>query len=81
MDHDGPCILRVTGLHLLEELQHADRGERHPKVWPAGKVELSDEALWLSVGDVAHLQSEEILNVGPDTLGWVGQHQGRKDKA
>lgn len=55
MDHDGPCILRVTGLHLLEELEHADRGERHAKVWPAGKVELSDEALWLSVGHVAHL--------------------------
>lgn len=55
MDHDGPCILRVTGLHLLKKLEHTDGGERHPEVWPAGKVELSDEALWLSVGHVAHL--------------------------
>lgn len=38
-----PCILRVTGLHLLKELEHANRCERHPKIWPAGKVELSDE--------------------------------------
>lgn len=55
MDHDSPCVLRVTGLHLLEELEHANWGERHPKVWPAGEVELSDEALWFPVGHVAHL--------------------------
>lgn len=59
MDHDSPCILRVTGFHLLEELEHANWGERHPKVWPAGEMELSDEALWFPVGHVAHLSSEE----------------------
>lgn len=77
MDHDGPCILRVTGFHLLEKLEHSNRGERHPKVWPAGKVELSDEALWLPVGHVAHLWSEEILCVGPDNLG-QGSARGRE---
>lgn len=61
MDNDGSCILRVTGLHLLEELKHADGGERHSKVWPAGEVELSDESLWFPIGHIPHLQSEEIL--------------------
>jgi hypothetical protein len=55
VDYDGSCILRVTGLHLLEELEHSYWSERYTKVWPAGKVELSDEALWFSVGHVTHL--------------------------
>lgn len=59
MDHDSPCILRVTGFHLLEELEHANWGERHPKVWPAGEMELSDEALWFPVGHITHLSNEE----------------------
>lgn len=45
---------------LLEELEHANWGKRHPKVWPAGEMELSDEALWLPVGDVAHLLDAEF---------------------
>lgn len=43
MDHDGPGILRVAILDFLEELQHANRGEGHPEVWPAGEVELGDQ--------------------------------------
>lgn len=42
MDHNGPGEGRVDCLHLLEELEHADGGEGHSEVRPAGEVELGD---------------------------------------
>lgn len=54
--HDnGPCVLRITCLHLLQELQHPDRREGDPKVGPAGEVELRHQTLGLFVCDVAYL--------------------------
>ena len=45
--HDGPGVLGVAVLHLLQELEHADGGEGHAEVGPAGEVELGDEPLGL----------------------------------
>ena len=59
MDHDGPGILRVAILDLLEELQHANRGEGHPEVWPAGEVELGDEPLRLLPRHISHLRQKK----------------------
>ena len=61
MDHDGPGILRVAILDLLEELQHANRGEGHPEVWPAGEVELGDEPLRLLPRHISHLRQKNNL--------------------
>lgn len=44
MHNNGPGVGRVDGLDLLEEFQHADGREGHPEVWPAGEVELGDQA-------------------------------------
>lgn len=44
MHDNGPGVGRVDGLDLLEEFQHADGREGHPEVWPAGEVELGDQA-------------------------------------
>lgn len=55
MDHNGPGVLGVIILDFLEELEHANRGERHPEVWPAGEVELGDEPLRLLPRNVSHL--------------------------
>lgn len=44
VDNNGPSVGWVHSLDLLEEFQHADGGERHPEVWPAGEVELGDQA-------------------------------------
>lgn len=42
--HNGSGVGRVDSLDLLEEFQHAYGRERHPEVWPAGKMELRDQA-------------------------------------
>ena len=55
MDHDGPGILGVAGLDFLEELEHANGGEGHPKIWPTGEVELGDEPLRLLPRHISHL--------------------------
>lgn len=47
MDHNGPGILGVAILDFLEKLEHANGGEGHPEVRPAGEVELGDEPLRL----------------------------------
>lgn len=44
MHNNGPSVGRVDSLDLLEEFQHADGREGHPEVWPAGEVELGDQA-------------------------------------
>ena len=41
--NSGSSIGWVDSLDLLEEFQHADGREWHPKVWPAGEVELGDQ--------------------------------------
>jgi len=56
VDHDGPGVLGVVVLDLLEELEHADGRERHAEVRPAGEVELGDEPLRLLPRHVAHLR-------------------------
>lgn len=45
MDDYGSGVRWVHGLDLLEELEHPDRGERHPEIGPAGEVELGDRPL------------------------------------
>lgn len=65
--HYGSCVLGVTGLHLLQELQHPDGSEGHPEIRPAGEVELRDEALRLLVRDVAYLQGKGRLGFIPNT--------------
>lgn len=60
MDHDGPGILRVAILDFLEELQHANRGEGHPEVWPAGEVELGDKPLRLLPRHISHLRNKQL---------------------
>lgn len=65
--HYGSCVLGVTGLHLLQELQHPDGSEGHPEIGPAGEVELRDEALRLLVRDVAYLQGKGRLGFIPNT--------------
>lgn len=56
MHHDGSGVLGVAILHLFQELEHANRGERHPEIWPAGKVELGDKPLRFLPGHVSHLK-------------------------
>ena len=41
--NNGSSVGRIDSLDLLEEFQHAYGRERHPEVWPAGEVELSDQ--------------------------------------
>ena len=60
--HHGPRVGGVHRLHLLQELQHADGGERHPEVWPAGEVELGDQPR--SSGALARLLSEDTPTTG-----------------
>lgn len=57
--HYGSCILGIAGLHLLQEFQHPNGGEGHPKVRPAGEVELGHQALRLLVCHISHLQGKE----------------------
>lgn len=59
MDHNGPGILGVAILHFFEELEHANRGEGHPKIWPAGEVELGDEPLRLLPRHISHLRHNQ----------------------
>lgn len=59
VDHNGPGILGVAGLDFLEELKHANRGEGHPKVWPAGKVKLGDKPLRLLARHISHLRQKQ----------------------
>lgn len=47
MHHYGPSILRVARFNLFKELEHADGGKGHAKVWPAGEMELSHQPLGL----------------------------------
>lgn len=44
MNNNGSSIGWIDSLDLLEEFQHADGREWHPEVWPAGEVELGDQA-------------------------------------
>lgn len=44
VDHNGPRMRGVEGLHLLEEFEHPDGGEGHPEVRPAGEVQLRDQS-------------------------------------
>lgn len=55
------CILGVTRLHLLQELQHPDGREGDPKVRPASEVELSHQTLRLLVRDVTHLKGKRVF--------------------
>ncbi|KAG8134187.1 hypothetical protein E2320_007318 [Naja naja] len=63
---------------LLGELQHPDGCERHPKIRPAGEMELGHQALRFFIGDVAYLvnQHGDIFHrdsdipVGPAALIW-----------
>lgn len=57
--NNGPGVGRIDSLDLLEEFQHADGRERHPEVWPAGKVELCDQA-WRSGAIAALLGSTDV---------------------
>lgn len=59
MDHNGPSILGVAGLDFLKELEHANRGEGHPKVWPAGKMKLGDKPLRLFARHISHLRNKQ----------------------
>lgn len=54
------CVLGITRLHLLQELQHPDGGEGDPEVRPAGEVELSHQTLRLLVRDVADLKGKRV---------------------
>lgn len=55
------CILGITRLHLLQELQHPDGGEGDPKVRPAGEVELSHQSLRLLVRDITDLKEKHVF--------------------
>lgn len=57
------CILGITRLHLLQELQHPDGGEGDPKVRPAGEVELSHQSLRLLVRDITDLKEKHVFKV------------------
>lgn len=59
MDHDGPGTKGVVILHFFEELEHANRGEGHPEIWPAGEVELGHKPLRLLPGHVSHLRHNQ----------------------
>lgn len=56
MYHNGSSILGVAVLHFFQELEHADRSERHPKIRPAGEVELGDQPLRFLSRYVSHLK-------------------------
>lgn len=60
MYHDGSSILGVAILHFFQELEHANRSERHPKVWPAGEVELGDKPLRFLSRNVSHLKHNHV---------------------
>lgn len=60
MHHDGSGVLGVAILHFFQELEHANRGERHPEIWPAGKVELGDKPLRFLPRHVSHLKHTRV---------------------
>lgn len=43
MNHNWSSVGRIQGFDFFQEFQHANRCERHPKIRPAGEVELCDE--------------------------------------
>lgn len=43
MHNNWSSIGWIDSLDLLEEFQHTDGCEWHPKVWPAGEVKLGDQ--------------------------------------
>lgn len=57
------CVLGITCLHLLQELQHPDGGEGDPKVGPAGEVELSYQALRLLIRDITDLKGKCVFRL------------------
>lgn len=59
--NNGSSVGWIDSFDLLEEFQHADGREWHPEVWPAGKVELSDQA-WSSGAIAALLGGTDVLN-------------------
>lgn len=60
MYHNGSSILGVAILHFFQELEHANRSERHPKIWPAGKVELGNKPLRFLSRHVSHLKHNQV---------------------
>ena len=56
VNHDGPSEGGVDRLDFLEKLEHANGGKGHPKIRPAGEVELGDQPGGL--GAVAGLLQE-----------------------
>lgn len=47
---------RIQGFDFFQEFQHANRCERHPKIRPAGEVELCDQP-W-SFASLVELQEQ-----------------------
>lgn len=74
MDHNGPGKLGVAILHFFEELEHANRGEGHPKIWPAGEVELGDEPLRLLPRHISHLRHQDKQQRDDSYLGFHVGH-------
>lgn len=75
VDHYGSGVGRVESLHLLQELQHPDGGERHAEVRPAGEVQLGDkpwgfaairELLWGMGGGGGDMSEGCCLPPAPD---------------
>lgn len=60
MNHNGSSILRVAILHFFQELEHANRSERDPKIGPAGEVELGDKPLRFLSRHVSHLIHNQV---------------------
>lgn len=80
MHHDGSCILGIAGLHLLQEFQHPNGGEGHPKVRPAGEVELGHQALGLLVCDISHLGGERWAQVHEKYSGFPSSPKIRRER-
>ena len=74
------CVLGITRLHLLQELQHPDGGEGHPEVGPAGEVELSHQALRFLVRDVADLKGKCVFSLTINTQISVLSPKGRAER-
>lgn len=74
--NNWPSVRRVDSLDLLEEFQHSDGWERHPEIWPAGEVELGDQAG--GSGTIAALLWSRDLESLPVRGHFWGQKHQRK---
>ena len=69
VDHDGPGVRGVGRPHFLQELEHPDGGERHPKVGPAGEVQLAHEPRgFAAIGQLLRGRTRRCAGIGMPAL-------------